>query len=301
MLANLYFKKCIQPKDEKRLAAQPAPDGVKELVDIRYVDDGHKLHLFDVYRPEEAEGKLPTIVDIHGGAWVYADKELNKKYCMHLAKEGFAVVNLSFRLVPEVNFAGSVKDIFAALEYVKTHADELGIDLDNMFITGDSAGGHTAAMVVASAESEVLQKLFGGKTPINFSAAGFVCAAFNPGEFVKIPLSGFALFNGFYGKHFRRKQNWEIYKNYDFANVIPKNMCPSYFITAFADFLKKQTIEMKKRFDELGIENEMTNFDKPLADGHKLEHVYNVMEPYWEASQIANKGMCDFFKKYVKR
>ena len=128
-----------------------------------------------------------------------------------------------------------------------------------------------------------------------------MCAAFNPGEFVKIPLSGFALFNGFYGKHFRRKQNWEIYKNYDFVNVIPKNMCPSYFITAFADFLKKQTIEMKKRFDELGIENEMTNFDKPLADGHKLEHVYNVMEQYWEASQIANKGMCDFFKKHVKR
>ena len=149
MLANLYFKKCIQPKDEKRLAAQPAPDGVKEFVDIRYVDDGHKLHLLDVYRPEGAEGKLPTIVDIHGGAWVYADKELNKKYCMHLAKEGFAVVNLSFRLVPEVNFAGSVKDIFAALEYVKTHADELGIDLDNMFITGDSAGGHKEGIVVA--------------------------------------------------------------------------------------------------------------------------------------------------------
>ncbi|MDD7570724.1 MAG: alpha/beta hydrolase, partial [Faecalibacterium sp.] len=78
MLANLYFKKCIQPKDEKRLAAQPAPGGVKELVNIRYVEDGHKLHLLDVYRPEEAEGKLPTIVDIHGGAWVYADKELNK-------------------------------------------------------------------------------------------------------------------------------------------------------------------------------------------------------------------------------
>ena len=39
MLANLYFKKCIQPKDEKRLAAQPAPDGVKEFVNIRYVDD----------------------------------------------------------------------------------------------------------------------------------------------------------------------------------------------------------------------------------------------------------------------
>ena len=65
--------------------------------------------------------------------------------------------------------------------------------------------------------------------------------------------------------------------------------------------MKKQTFEMKKRFDELGIENEMTNFDKPLADGHKLEHVYNVMEPYWEASQIANKGMYDFFKRHVKR
>lgn len=300
MLANLYFKKCIKPKDEKRLAAQPAPSGVAEIVDLCYIDDGHRLHLLDVYRPEGADGKLPTIVDIHGGAWVYGDKWLNRKYCMHLAKQGFAVVNLSFRLVPEVDFAGSVKDIFAALDYIKNHADELGLDVENMFITGDSAGGHTAAMVVAADENDALQRIFGGKPSIKFSAAGFVCAAFNPGDFTKIPLSCIALFNGVYGKGFKRKKNSEKLFNYDFRNVVPKNMCPSYFVTAFADFLKDQTFEIKNKFDELGIENEMTNFDEPLSDGHKLEHVYNVMEPYWEASKTANEGMCDFFKKHVK-
>ncbi len=300
MLANLYFEKLVKPNDKIRLDGQAVPDGVEELNDVEYLSDGHLLHKFDVYRPSGVSGKLPVVVDIHGGAWVYGDKELNKKYCLHIAKAGFAVVNLSFRLIPEVDFAGSMKDILSALKYVKENADKLGIDLDNAFVTGDSAGGHTAAMLTALAENERLQELFGGVSPIEFKAACFVSAAFNPSKMAKIPCAGVALFDGLYGEFYRIGKNKFKRKLYDFSNVIPKNMCPTYFISAYGDFLRNQTLAVKAEFDALGIENELMYFDKPLADGNKLMHVFNALEPWWEASRIANDGMCEFFKKHVK-
>ena len=33
--------------------------------------------------------------DVHGGGWVYGDKQTYQYYCMSLAEKGFAVVNFS--------------------------------------------------------------------------------------------------------------------------------------------------------------------------------------------------------------
>ena len=72
--------------DDMRIAKQTPPAGVSvEVYD--YLPDGDSMHRLNVYRPEEVSGKLPVIVNIHGGAWVYGDKDLNKYYCMYLASK----------------------------------------------------------------------------------------------------------------------------------------------------------------------------------------------------------------------
>ena len=65
-----------------------------------------KWQKLDVYRQKDATGKLPVIVSVHGGGWVYGDKERYQFYCMDLAERGFAVVNFSYRLAPEYKFSG---------------------------------------------------------------------------------------------------------------------------------------------------------------------------------------------------
>ena len=35
--------------------------------------------------------KLPVIIDIHGGGWMYGDKGLNENYCRALADRGYVV------------------------------------------------------------------------------------------------------------------------------------------------------------------------------------------------------------------
>ncbi len=296
-LAVWFFDKFTKKMDLKRLAGQKKPDGVSEINNIPYLGDGHNYHLLDIYKPEGATDKLPVIIDVHGGGWVYGDKELNKYYCLHLAKFGFAVVNISYRLSPEVNFSGTLKDVFAAMNFVLEHGEEYGLDTNNVFLTGDSAGGHAIALALATQKSEKLQKFYGCNSELKIKAAGFTCAAFNPTQMAKIKGAGAVMFNDVFGKGYLKNQ--ELLDASDFINNVPDDMCPSYIISAYADFLKGQCEATYKWLKDKGVECEFMYFDGPLADGHKLIHVYNVIQPWWEASVMANKGMVDFFRKHI--
>ena len=90
-LTSILFNIGAKKSDRKRDAQIPYPAGVQQWNDISYGPHG-KENLLDVYRPVGA-GKCPIIVNVHGGGYVYGDMELYKRYCMDLARRGFAVVN----------------------------------------------------------------------------------------------------------------------------------------------------------------------------------------------------------------
>ena len=62
--------------DAKRDAGLTTPEGIQRFDQIRY-STAHIRNVLDVYRPKNKEGKLPVIVSVHGGGWVYGDKELS--------------------------------------------------------------------------------------------------------------------------------------------------------------------------------------------------------------------------------
>ena len=84
--------------DAKRNEGLKTPRGIQRIDDLRYGED--ERNVLDVYRPKDAHGRLPVIVSIHGGGWVYGNKEIMQFYCMSLAEKGFAVVNFNYRLAP---------------------------------------------------------------------------------------------------------------------------------------------------------------------------------------------------------
>lgn len=298
-LGRFFFNKMVRKKDEKRESGHTWPTTVTQQNDIFYINDGNPYHKLDIYRPEDATGKLPVIIDVHGGGWVYGDKELNKNYCLNLATFGFAVVNVSYRLCPDVKYDDSFRDVIAALNFAYDHADEFNLDKNNFYLTGDSAGGHYISLVLATQKSPKLQDFFGTNCKIDFNAACFTCAAFNPSRLANIPGAGVVMFNEIFGKGYKKKGN-ELYFNADLENNMPDSLCPSYFITAYADFMRSQALETFEVFKQKGIVCEMTNYEKPLEDGNKLDHVFNVLHPDWKAGYDTNLAMCNFFKKYAK-
>ena len=159
-LLDWWWNKQVLKSDQKRAAKLTKTTGVSAIKDLDYFGDGSKWHLMDVYRPNGTENeKLPVIIDIHGGGWMYGDKDLNAPYCEALAKRGFVVVSFSYSLFPSVTLPVPVQEIFRAINFVYDNAERFNIDLNNAFITGDSAGGHYAGLVLSIIADEELEKL----------------------------------------------------------------------------------------------------------------------------------------------
>lgn len=148
-------------RDAVRLASQPLPTGVEVLEGLPYLSGSHPMHTLNLYRPLGADGSLPVIVDIHGGGWMYGDRELNQAYCMYLASQGWAVMGMSYRLLPEVDLREQIQDVFASFHWLERHAGTYGLDLDRLCLTGDSAGGHLAGLTACIQKSPALQALYG--------------------------------------------------------------------------------------------------------------------------------------------
>ena len=71
-LTSMLLRVMSKRSDDKRDAGLTTPEGIERFDNLRYGGDP-KWNLLDVYRPKGMAGKLPVIVSIHGGGWVYGD------------------------------------------------------------------------------------------------------------------------------------------------------------------------------------------------------------------------------------
>lgn len=94
-------------------------------------------------------GKMkPLFVDIHGGAFIFASPEEDDYFCSRLHKQlGMTVISLDYPLSPEAKHPEALNAVYAAILSLRNHAQEWGIDPDNISIGGHSAGGNLAAAV----------------------------------------------------------------------------------------------------------------------------------------------------------
>lgn len=275
--------------DAKRIASQTEPEGLVKILDIPYIDDGEKGHLLDIYYPEGTTEKLPVIIDIHGGGWMYGYKEINKNFCLKLSEKGFLVASINYRLAGDVLFDDQIRDIFSALKWLNKNLKEYPADMDNIFLAGDSAGGHFSCVTTAVNLNEDMQKDFGvSYCGFDFNAVAAICPAvdlLSPNFLmnVNVPI--------LLGDKWRKSK----FKKYlDVNRIISADFPPFYVNTATNDFLKKQCYKLKDILERNGIEHQFHDFDKPLS------HVFNVVDPFSKYGDMANTEIAEFFKARMK-
>ncbi|WP_159541248.1 alpha/beta hydrolase [Aeromicrobium sp. 9AM] len=99
-------------------------------------------------RPPDAIAPLPCVINFHGGGWVQGNPEQSQWMASRIAVRNRAVViSPTYALAPEQPFPAGVEDCRATLEWVVSHADELGIDPQRIAVMGDSGGGNLAAVL----------------------------------------------------------------------------------------------------------------------------------------------------------
>lgn len=97
-----------------------------------------------------AERGAPVLVFFHGGYWrMLSSKEFS---CVALGPvaAGIAVVNVNYALCPKVTIDEITRQARAAVAWTYRNAATFGGDPERLYVTGHSAGGHLAAMCVAT-------------------------------------------------------------------------------------------------------------------------------------------------------
>lgn len=96
----------------------------------------------DFYRAMRSDGRpVPCVVVVHGGGWDSGDRTQLAGLNHWLARSGYAVAAISYRLAPQHRWPAPREDLLAALAWLKGKAGELGIDPGNFVLLGRSAGG----------------------------------------------------------------------------------------------------------------------------------------------------------------
>jgi acetyl esterase/lipase len=99
----------------------------------------------DFYRALRSDGRpAPCLLAIHGGGWNSGDRAQLPEINHRLARQGYAVAAIDYRLAPRWRWPAPRDDVGAALAYLKARADELGIDPARFVLFGRSAGGQIA-------------------------------------------------------------------------------------------------------------------------------------------------------------
>ncbi len=98
----------------------------------------------DLYVPE-TRTPPPVVIWFHGGGWKYGDKR-SHLFVRELTRYGFAVASVQYRLTWSAKWPAQRDDCLAAIDWMRDHGREYGIDPRRIGLSGSSAGGHLAAL-----------------------------------------------------------------------------------------------------------------------------------------------------------
>jgi len=121
------------------------------------INSKYSLNL-DFYKPDSINGTpYPCIIVIHGGSWHGGDKLQLSDINSLLALKGYAVASIDYRLAPEAQWPCQKDDVLDAVNYIKSHSNELNIDATKLVLLGRSAGAQLATSVAYLAKDKAIK------------------------------------------------------------------------------------------------------------------------------------------------
>jgi acetyl esterase/lipase len=103
--------------------------------------------LCDIWRPINGHVSGLAFIYFHGSGWYLSDKDVGTRpFFQHLVAQGHTVMDVAYRLCPEVDIYGMVGDVKRAIAWMKNNACRYGVNPEKIVLGGGSAGGHLALL-----------------------------------------------------------------------------------------------------------------------------------------------------------
>lgn len=256
------------------------PPGVSQVLDVQYAGNGRDTQL-DVFYPsaiERTQRTLPTIVWIHGGAFIAGDKSEVANYLKILAAKGYTVVGTNYAIAPGAKYPAPIVQTMAALTFLKQHAAQYHIDASRLILAGDSAGAQMAAQVAAMITNPAYAKLVGvAPTADARQLAGTVLNC-GPYDAAELGFTGDSA-----GAKFLRTALWAYTGNKGFkdnrvvaqisvVDYVTPAFPPTYISGGNGDPLTPQGVAMADKLRSLGVRVDGLFFPADYAP--PLQHEY---------------------------
>lgn len=279
--------------DKERDKGLVTPPDIERFDNILY-GENKEWQLLDVYRPKESNKKiLPVIVSVHGGGWVYGDKECYQFYCMNLAQRGFAVVNFTYRLAPEYQFPSPLEDTNLVFHWILSHAAEFGFDIKHIFCVGDSAGGNILGLYAGICTNPTYANNYSFQVPdkLKLSAIALNCGTYKitfsnaTDDSTKLLMTDYL----------PEKGSIEELNAICVDNWVTPMYPPTFLMTSTGDFLKNDALIMARKLTECNVPFLYRYYG---SEDNMLGHVFHCNIKSLDA-KVCNDDECDFFRKYM--
>ena len=235
----------------------------RSIVYAKYKEDDVELKC-DVLMPA-GKGPFPTILMIHGGAWMSGTKLQMRWHAISAVKRGFTVVAINYRHAPKYKWPCQIVDCRQALVWMKANSEKYKIDTQKIATWGYSAGGHLATFLATTSDQQE-----GKEVPVQ----AVVCGG-GPIDLTTFPID-FPFLNYFLGDTRRN-----VPKRYEQASPIThlsKGDPPMFLYHGSLDSFvpiecSKRTLEKSKQLGIVcefsivsGKEHSLTFFDQSSVD-----------------------------------
>ncbi len=178
----------------------------------------------DLYTPKVENA--PLVVVVHGGGWRSRSKEDMTHVAKSLASNGFAVLNINYRLSPNYRHPAPVDDLHESITYLEKN-NKYQINTKKVALWGYSSGGHTVSYYAMKYPDRVSAVVSGGA----------------PYDFMVYPKSPYI--KGYIGDY--RDQKIKEYKEASPLLNIASNSPPFYLYHAESDDLVE--VEQMTKFE----------------------------------------------------
>lgn len=264
-----------------------------------------KAQYINIFSPKNTlKEKKPLFIYVHGGGFISGVTDMRNTYVSQWAKLGFFCASVSYTYAPDKIFPEQLHEVFSAVDYIFDHAEEYGIDTDNIIIAGESAGGYYISyMSACCADKSLYDKLninFKHRDEFKVKAMVSICGCHNLTRLTdkSKPQSKFPdikmMVSSFAGVPYKEIPDFLMSeKGKLFSPPVLKDYPPTFLIWGDKDYLRYEAFDFAKELEVLGVPHELYK-----ADGIIGMHA-------WAIATIVRKGRAclesafDFTLRYL--